>query len=191
MLTELVKRQPNPRVVRWAELQPLPLDVSVVTVEEIHFGLASRPNAEIRGWFETFFEESCRILEITELIAVGAGTLRGALRKQGRKVFAVDPSASEIEGDKAYPDLASLPEKVEAVVLEVPKQETEAWVRQAADAGIRDVWIHMTRETPEAVALAKQRGLNVLTGTCAVMYVTPGFTYHTLHKWVNQLTRQY
>ena len=115
----------------------------------------------------------------------------GALRQQGRKVFAVDPSASEIEGDKAYPDLASLPEKVEAVVLEVPKDETEAWVRQAADAGIRDVWIHMTRETPEAVALARQRGLNVLTGTCAVMYVTPGFTYHTLHKWVNQLTRQY
>ena len=47
----------------------------------------------------------------------------GALRQQGRKVFAVDPSASEIEGDKAYPDLASLPEKVEAVVLEVPKEE--------------------------------------------------------------------
>jgi len=115
----------------------------------------------------------------------------GALRQQGRKVFAVDPSASEIEGDKAYPDLASLPEKVEAVVLEVPKEETEDWVRRAAEAGIRNVWIHMTRETPEAVALAKQRGLNVLTGTCAVMYVTPGFTYHTLHKWVNQLTRQY
>ncbi len=115
----------------------------------------------------------------------------GALRKQGRKVFAVDPSAGEVEGDEAWPDLASLPEKVEAVVLEVPKEETEAWVGRAADAGIRDVWIHMTRETPEALALAKERGLNVLTGTCAVMYVTPGFTYHTLHKWVNQLTGRY
>ena len=112
-----------------------------------------------------------------------------ALRRQGRKVFAVDPSASEIEGDKAYPDLASLPEKVEAVVLEVPKEETEAWVRQAADAGIRDVWIHMTRETPEAVALAKQRGLNVLTGTCAVMYLQGGF--HKIHKWINKLVGKY
>ena len=113
------------------------------------------------------------------------------LRRQGRKVFAVDPSAAEIEGDKAYPDLASLPERVEAVVLEVPKEETESWVRRAADAGIRNVWIHMGRDTPEALALAEERGLQVLTGTCAVMYVKPGFTYHTFHKWVNQLTRSY
>ena len=113
------------------------------------------------------------------------------LQKQGRKVFPVDPSVDDIDGDKTYPDLASLPEKVEAVVLEVPKAETGDWVEQAADAGIQNVWIHMTRETPEAVALAEERGLNVLTGTCAVMYVTPGFTYHMLHKWVNQLTGQY
>ena len=113
------------------------------------------------------------------------------LREQGKKVFAVDPSVGEIKGDRAYPDFESLPEKVDAVVLEVPKEETEDWVRKAADAGIRNVWIHMTRDTPEAVALAKERGLNVLTGTCAVMYVTPGFTYHTLHKWVNQLTGKY
>ncbi len=65
------------------------------------------------------------------------------------------------------------------------------WVRRAADAGVRDVWIHMGRETPEAIELARQRGLQLLTGTCAVMYVKPGFTYHTLHKWVNQLTGKY
>lgn len=43
----------------------------------------------------------------------------------------------------------------------------------------------------EALALARERGLDVLTGTCAVMHVKPGFTYHTLHKWVNQLTGKY
>ena len=113
------------------------------------------------------------------------------LKKLGKVVFPVDPSANEIEGDKVYADLEVLPQEVDAVVLEVPKEETEDWVRKAADAGIRNVWIHMTRDTPEAVALAKERGLNVLTGTCAVMYVTPGFTYHTFHKWVNQLTGKY
>jgi predicted CoA-binding protein len=115
----------------------------------------------------------------------------GEMRKQGRKVYAVDPSVPEIAGDRAYPDLASLPEKVEALVLEVPPDETATWVGRAADAGIRDVWIHMGRDTPEALALAKERGLQVLTGTCAVMYVKPGFSYHTLHKWANQLTGRY
>lgn len=115
----------------------------------------------------------------------------GELRKQGKKVFAVDPTADEVAGDKTYPDLASLPEKVEAVVLEVPKNETEAWVGKAAEAGIQNVWIHMARETPEAVALAREKGLKVLTGTCAVMYVKPGFSYHSVHKWINQLLGKY
>ena len=113
------------------------------------------------------------------------------LKKQGKRVFAVDPSVEEIGGDRTYPDLASLPQKVDAVVLELPKEETEDWVRKAADAGIPNVWIHMTRETPEAVALAKEKGLTVLTGTCAVMYVKPGFSYHSIHKWIDKLTGKY
>jgi len=115
----------------------------------------------------------------------------GELKKQGKKVFAVDPSVDQIAGDKTYPDLASLPEAVDAVVLEVPKQETEEWVAKAADAGIQNLWIHMNRDTPEALALAQEKGMQVHTGTCAVMYVTQGFTYHSLHKWINQLLGKY
>ena len=115
----------------------------------------------------------------------------GELKKQGRTVFAVDPSAETIEGDRAWSDLASLPEKVEAVVLEVPREETEEWVRKAADAGAHHVWIHMGRETPEAVALAKERGLHLLTGTCAVMYVKKGLSYHSLHQWINRAIGRY
>lgn len=113
------------------------------------------------------------------------------LRNQGKKVFAVDPSVSEVAGDKTYPDLAALPEPVDAVVLEVPKHETRDWVARAAEAGVRSVWIHMNRETPEALALAQERGLEVHTGSCAVMYVKPGFSYHTLHKWIDQLRGRY
>jgi predicted CoA-binding protein len=115
----------------------------------------------------------------------------GELKKQGKQVFPVDPSVDEIEGDRTYPDLDSLPGKVDAVVLELPREETEDWVRKAADAGIQNLWIHMTRETPEAVALARERGLKLLTGSCAVMYVKPGFSYHSLHKWINRLMGKY
>jgi len=114
-----------------------------------------------------------------------------ALKKRGKRVFAVDPSAETIEGDPAYPDLASLPEPVQAVVLEPPKEETADWVRKAADAGVRDVWIHMGRDTPEAVAVAEERGLRLRTGTCAVMYVQDGFSYHSIHKWINKVLRRY
>jgi predicted CoA-binding protein len=67
----------------------------------------------------------------------------GQLKKQGRKVFAVDPSVDQIDGDATVAELADLPEKVEAVVIETPREETAQWVAKAADLVIRHVWIHL------------------------------------------------
>ena len=107
-----------------------------------------------------------------------------ALKSSGKPVYAVDPSADEIEGDKAFSDLTALPSPVEAAVLELPKDETAAWVARVADAGIKAVWIHQHTDTPEALALAGERGLDVCAGTCAVMYVTPGLSAHSPHRWI-------
>ncbi len=116
----------------------------------------------------------------------------GALRKlAGKTVFAVDPSVAEVDGEKTFSDLASLPERVDAVVLEVPKDETEGWVRQAAEAGVSRVWIHMGRDTPQALALAAEKGIEVHTGTCAVMYLRQGPSYHSIHKWLMKGFRKY
>ena len=117
-------------------------------------------------------------------------TYRG-LKKLGKVVFPVDPSVDEIEGDKAYADLEVLPEKVEAVVLEVPKEETRDWVARAAEVGVKEIWIHQRRETPEALALAKEKGINARSGTCAVMYLSPGLSYHSIHKWIMKAAGKY
>ncbi|WP_295886461.1 CoA-binding protein [uncultured Thiohalocapsa sp.] len=113
------------------------------------------------------------------------------LKQQGKTVYAVDPSTDAIDGDRAYPDLASLPTSVQGVILEVPKEETRDWVAAAADAGVRDLWVHMAHDTPEAVALAAERGIDLRTGTCAVMYLTQGFSYHSIHKWIMQALGKY
>ena len=117
-------------------------------------------------------------------------TYRG-LKDLDKTVIPVDPSAPEIDGDHAYTDFRSLPRSADAVVLEVPKEETRDWIVRAADAGIHDVWIHMGTETPEALEVAEERGLEALSGHCAVMYVTRGFTYHTLHKCFVKLVNRY
>jgi predicted CoA-binding protein len=115
----------------------------------------------------------------------------GALKSRGKTVYAVDPEAKTIEGDPAYADLASLPDKVDAVVVEVPREDTEAWVDQVVKAGIKDLWLHMNTDTPAAVALAKEHGIRVRTGTCAVMYVSRGFSFHAIHGFVNKLLGKY
>lgn len=113
------------------------------------------------------------------------------LKKQGGKAFPIDPSAEEIAGDKTFPDFDALPEPVEAAVLEVPKEETADWVRKAAGAGIKNIWIHMDRDTPEALDVAEKEGLKVLTGTCAVMYVKKGFSFHSIHRFIRKMKGKY
>jgi len=113
------------------------------------------------------------------------------LKEKGKKVYAVDPSVSTIKGERAYPDFSSLPEKVEAAILELPREETKEWVEKAAAAGIRNVWIHWGRETAEAISLAREKGLNLWYGTCAVMYLCEGFSIHSIHAWVNKVLKRY
>jgi len=113
------------------------------------------------------------------------------LKAMGKTVYAVDPSAGEIDGDKAFAGLDALPGSVEGVIVEVPKAETKDWIAAAADAGIKDVWVHMAHDTPEAIALAEQKGMNLRTGTCAVMYLNPGLSYHSIHKLIMKATGKY
>jgi len=115
----------------------------------------------------------------------------GELKGQGRTVFAVDPTTDLIGGDTAFPDFASLPQDVDAVILEVPKNETRDWVKKASDAGIKNLWIHMGCETSEALELAGESNMNVCHGTCAVMYLKQRPSYHSIHKWIMKLSRKY
>jgi predicted nucleic acid-binding protein len=83
VLSELARPRPDRRVIEWAsELAAVTL--SAITVEEIFFGLAAKPNARIERWFEGFLETDCQVLEVTAPIARHAGVLRGQLAKRGR-----------------------------------------------------------------------------------------------------------
>lgn len=113
------------------------------------------------------------------------------LRAKGKSVYAVDPTVKQIGDQKTYRDFASLPKMVDAAVLEVPKEETATWVGRAAKAGIGRVWIHQGTETQDALDIATDHGLQVLHGTCAVMYLTEGFSYHTIHKVLWKALRKY
>ena len=137
--------------------------------------------------FERFWQETAYAVVGNSAVKPFPILTYRALRKRpGATVFAVDPGRAEIDGDRAFNDLAELPEPVAAVVLEVPREETAAWIELIAAAGIAKVWIHMGRDTPKALALAAERGLEVCAGTCAVQYLTGGFP-HNLHRALRKL----
>jgi predicted nucleic acid-binding protein len=57
--------------------------MSVISVEEIRFGLAWKPNAKVAAWLERFLEAHCRILPATDEVARRSGEMRGRLRARG------------------------------------------------------------------------------------------------------------
>lgn len=82
VLSELVRSQPNPGVAAWAQGVSF-VAISVVTVEEITYGLAWKPNLRVQSWFASFFKEHTTLLPITAEIAERAGLLRGVLQARG------------------------------------------------------------------------------------------------------------
>ena len=79
LISELARPQPNPGVLVWAA-RVSSISLSVITVEEIFYGLSAKPNLRIESWFEGFMEQYCNLLPITAEIAQRSGELRGQLR---------------------------------------------------------------------------------------------------------------
>ena len=68
VLSELARPRPRASVVGWAGTVTR-ISLSGITLEEIRFGLAWRPNARIQSWFDTFLKEHCEIRPVTAEIA--------------------------------------------------------------------------------------------------------------------------
>jgi predicted nucleic acid-binding protein len=83
IISELTRPMPNSGVTAWIGTVTF-LNLSVITIEEIYYGLTAKPNARIQNWFENFLITHCQILPITSEIAKCAGELRGFLRTQGK-----------------------------------------------------------------------------------------------------------
>ena len=64
IISELARSQPNAGVAQWAETANS-VALSVITVEEIYFGLSWKPNLKIQSWFDAFLDQYCEVLPIT------------------------------------------------------------------------------------------------------------------------------
>jgi len=84
IISELARKQPSSKVQAWAG-GVVTVSLSAITVEEISFGLAWKPNTRIAAWFEEFLSRHCEILPVTREVARCAGQLRGRLAAKGRR----------------------------------------------------------------------------------------------------------
>ena len=114
------------------------------------------------------------------------------LRDAGHEVFATNPKTPEAEGDACYPDLASIPGGVDAVVVATPPSATEDVVRQCSDLGVRRVWMHRSlgqgSVSESAVDHCRRHGIQVIPGGCPMMFEEPVDFGHKCIRWVLGVT---
>lgn len=88
------------------------------------------------------------------------------LRNAGYKVYAVNPNADEVLGDKCYPSLDVLPAKPDVVDVVVPPKITEQIVETCKKLGITKVWMQPGSESELAIKFCEENGIEVVHGVC-------------------------
>jgi predicted CoA-binding protein len=104
----------------------------------------------------------------------GSNLVYKRLKDRGYEVFAVNPNAETVEGDTAYPDLKSIPGGVGAVVIGTRPETADATMRECAELGINQVWMHRSMGAGSVSASAteygRQQGITVIDGGCPLMF---------------------
>lgn len=91
------------------------------------------------------------------------------MRSAGYTVYPVNPRAQTVEGEKAYPDLASLPEKPQVVDIVIPPSLVSPVLEEAAKLGIELVWMQPGAESEAAISKANELGLKAIYNACAMI----------------------
>ncbi len=88
------------------------------------------------------------------------------LKEHGYKIIPVNPKLSEWEGEKCYPDLLSIPVKVDIVDIFRRSEAIPPIVDEAISIKAKAVWMQEGIINEEAAAKARKAGIEVVMDKC-------------------------
>lgn len=122
-----------------------------------------------------------------------ANIIYRTMKERGYHVYAVNPSATEVEGDPCYPNLESIPINVGGVVVATPPSATGDVLHEAAMLGIKRAWVHRSlfgegSYSESALEMIAQHDIHVIGTGCPMMFMKPVDPAHTCMRWLGQAT---
>ena len=88
------------------------------------------------------------------------------LQRVGYHIIPVNPMANEILGEKTYPDLTSVPEKIDVVQIFRKPEDVPPVVEEAIKVGAKVVWMQEGIVNEEAAEAGRKAGLKVVMDAC-------------------------
>lgn len=114
------------------------------------------------------------------------------LKDAGYEVYPINPSAGEVEGVECYPDVTSVPEAIDGLVITTHPGVSAELVRQCSEAGVGCVWFHRSfgagSVSQDAVRECESAGLQCIVGGCPLMFCEPVDFGHKCMRWWLQRT---
>ena len=91
------------------------------------------------------------------------------MQQHGWRIIPVNPLATEILGERAFPTLADVTEQIGLVNVFRPSRATPEFARQAVAAGATALWLQLGIESAEARAIAESAGLLYVEDRCLIV----------------------
>ena len=88
------------------------------------------------------------------------------LQKAGYRVIPVNPSESDILGERSYPSLLDVPERIDIVDVFRRAEDTPGIADEAATIGAKVLWLQSGISSEEAAERATRGGLTVVMDSC-------------------------
>jgi len=88
------------------------------------------------------------------------------MQRAGYRIIPVNPKETEVLGEKAYPSLDAVPEKVDVVNIFRRSEHVPEIVEAAIRTGARAIWMQEGVVHEEAAARARAAGLAVVMDRC-------------------------
>jgi predicted CoA-binding protein len=140
-----------------------------------------RPVAEFLGG------ERIAVAGVSRSSSQAANAILRKLRKSGYEAIPINPNASEVEGERCYPDLASVPGSIDGVVVATHPDVAAELVRQCEERGVGRVWFHRSfgvgSVSEEAVRQCSMSGIHCIVGGCPLMFCDPVDVGHRCMRW--------
>jgi hypothetical protein len=111
------------------------------------------------------------------------------LKNAGYITYPVNPRIKEISGDKCYPNLSSIPEKVDVANLVVPPKIAEMIVSECKDLGVKMVWMQPGSESKEAIEFCKKNGIQLLHGVCIMKERRELYNRNDVKELINERSK--
>lgn len=87
----------------------------------------------------------------------------------GYKIVPINPNEKEILGEKVYPNISALQEKIDVVIFVTPPVVTEKVLEETKTLGIKNIWLQPGAQSDAAIEFCKKNGIECIHDTCIMI----------------------